>query len=499
METPGWQTEHGTKLTNLQEVLIKMISSKVVDITSFWNENVESMKWVFESFDDFQDFYGKVLGLKNPTLGKGIQIASLEHCETWRHIFIKWWIKSMRNHGAIVFVDLMDSTGTIQCCLNKEQAAGLRMEEWVELWGHIDIHRGKTEIQVDHIKRINPSQPGIMMQPRSESDPFNWNTVDHLLRNRHLYLRNPKLVAMMKFRNLLQSEMRSWFSKNDFISFDAPILTPVPLYEDDSAIKAGLSKQNVFMTQCVWYYLEAAAHGLEKVYNMGPSFRWEEGRSKRHLMEYWHIKAEWCWDNFEGVIWAVEEIIPFLTRQLKAKGGDFLEELGVTLCEDGLKAPYPRITYRECCDILAKEWFDIEFWKSLGSKEEEFLSHNFFPNQPFWVTWIPRSIEPFPYSIDPQDSEVCMVADLITSNWCGELLWVAEKIYDFDMLLERMKEKNRDTDPRYEFVREVHASWCVPHVAFWMGLERLMRWLIWNDHVRDCHGFPRIFDRIMNP
>jgi aspartyl/asparaginyl-tRNA synthetase len=55
----------------------------------------------------------------------------------------------------------------------------------------------------------------------------------------------------MKFRNLLQSEMRSWFSKNDFISFDAPILTPVPLYEDDSAIKAGLSKQNVFMTQCV--------------------------------------------------------------------------------------------------------------------------------------------------------------------------------------------------------------------------------------------------------
>lgn len=493
------EKEQASKLTSLHAALVQVVSSQVFDIISFWDENSQSMAGLFDSFDDFEHFYMKVRGLDRDNWSKRLGISSLHQDDEWTEVYIKWWIKSMRDHGGIVFVDLMDSTGTIQCCLTREQAWDLRLEEWIELGWKISFYRGKPEVQVRQIKRVNPTQPWFILQTRSETDPFNWNSVDHLLRNRHLYLRNPKLIAMMKFRNLLQNEMRSWFSKNDFVSFDAPILTPVPLYEDDSAIRADLSKQNVFMTQCVWYYLEAAAHGLEKVYNMWPSFRGEEGRSKRHLMEYWHIKAEWCWDNFEWVIWAVEEIIPFLTRQLKAKWKDFLEELGADLCEDWLKVPYPRITYRACCALLEKEWFDIQFGKSLSSKEEEFLSHKLFPNQPFWITWIPRSIEPFPYSVDPEDNEVCMVADLITSNWCGELLWVAEKIYDFDMLLERMQEKNRHDDSRYEFVREVHASWCVPHVAFWMGLERLMRWLIGNDHVRDCHGFPRIFDRIMNP
>jgi asparaginyl-tRNA synthetase len=92
-----------------------------------------------------------------------------------------------------------------------------------------------------------------------------------------------------------------------------------------------------------------------------------------------------------------------------------------------------------------------------------------------------------------------MVADLIASNGCGELLGVAEKIHDPAMLDERLKEKGKLGDPRYQFIREIHQAGCVPHIAFGMGLERLIRWLLNISHVRDTTPFPRTVKRKISP
>ena len=140
----------------------------------------------------------------------------------------------------------------------------------------------------------------------------------------------------------------------------------------------------------------------------------------------------------------------------------------------------------------------LEFGKSLGSDEEAELS-KLFPGHPFWVTGIPRSIEPFPYVIDRNDTRITRVADLIASNGYGELLGTAEKISDLRMLDERMKDKGKAGDPRFEFVRDVHQVGCVPHAAFGMGVERMIRWMLNIPHVRDAIPFPRIFKRKITP
>jgi asparaginyl-tRNA synthetase len=112
---------------------------------------------------------------------------------------------------------------------------------------------------------------------------------------------------------------------------------------------------------------------------------------------------------------------------------------------------------------------------------------------------IPRVVEPFPYVIDPNDTRVTMVADLIASNGYGELLGIAEKIHDPAMLDERLDEKDKLGEPRYQFVRDVHDAGCVPHIAFGMGLERLVRWLLNIPHVRDAIPFPRVVRRRIYP
>jgi len=46
----------------------------------------------------------------------------------------------------------------------------------------------------------------------------------------------------------------------------------------------------------------------------------EESRSKRHLMEYWHIKAELTFGDREDIISLVEDIISYLTKKCAEDG-----------------------------------------------------------------------------------------------------------------------------------------------------------------------------------
>ena len=304
-------------------------------------------------------------------------------------------------------------------------------------------------------------------------------------------------MAILKFRGELMRIIREWFYQNHFIEFDAPILTPAPLYDDKTAMSINVHNENVYLTQCAGFYLEAAAHAFERVFNMGPSFRGEESRSKRHLMEYWHIKAEIAFGNREDIIALVENIIAYITRECQTKCKNILNILGIEICTDGLKSPFPRITYEDATTYLQNNGYDAYFGRGISTAEEEELSKLY--DSPFWIVGIPRAVEPFPYVVDQSDTRVTMVADLIASNGCGELLGVAEKIHSLNMLKERMQEKNKFEDARYKFVKEVHQAGCVPHIAFGMGLERLIRWLLNLPHVRDAIPFPRVVRRNIAP
>ncbi|PIR93381.1 hypothetical protein COT99_00950 [Candidatus Falkowbacteria bacterium CG10_big_fil_rev_8_21_14_0_10_43_10] len=415
------------------------------------------------------------------------------------------WCKKVRHHKNRIFIDVVDSTGVIQVVVEKniaaqtwQEAMRVKVESAVTVRGKVLTDGERREIKCQEFKIISLATRQQSPPLRSDlMDTFDESHIAQILDNRHLYIRNPKMMAVLQFRALIKRITRQWFEKNGFIEIDAPILTPIPLYEDDTAVQVNIKGDNVFLTQCVGYYLEAAVHAFEKVYNMGPSFRGEESRSKRHLMEYWHIKAEIAFANREDIITLVESIMLFLTQSLQSEAQELVSAVGTNLCVDGLKIPFPRISYDDAIIKLQKGGSSIQYGKSIGSQEEQMLSQNFAT--PFWITDPPRSTEPFPYVVHPENSSLVMVADLIASNGYGELLGTAEKIWQLDMLDERMKEKGKFGDRRFDWVREVHEYGCVPHAAFGMGLERLIRWLLNIPHVRDTIPFPRIFRRKITP
>lgn len=416
------------------------------------------------------------------------------------------WIRRKRAYKDIVFLDIVDSTGQAQAVAQKKDVSEdtfkilktIPAESCVELSCNksFDCVKKKEGIFVYDCSVIGRWKLNLQPLPRSDFDIFSSKNANYLLRNRHLYIRNPKLIAMLKFRHQTMHAVREWFSREEFTEITAPILTKLPLYDDGSAISVQVGKNNVFLTQCVGFYLESAAAALEKVYNIGPSFRGEESRSKRHLIEYWHTKAEVAFANLEEGQKMVEDLLTHIVHSIK-NNSQVSSAMNIKSAKEILNKPYPKISYREALKLLNKSGCKIKFGESISNSEEEILSKRF--NAPFWLVGIPRAVEPFPYVINAKDEQVTRVSDLIAPRGYGELLGVAEKIFEINELKARMKEKGKLNNKNYNWVQELRNSGFFPHVGFGMGVERLMRYLLGQKHVRDMIPFPRLFRRQIYP
>lgn len=407
------------------------------------------------------------------------------------------WIRNRRHHGHITFIDVVDSTGTIQIVVDSkslpvdeyDSAISVPIESAVRILGTIATQRGKREAVAEAFEIVAVDTLNLQPQPRAGFDIFDPKMAGHIIANKAVYLREPHYMAILKFRAKVMRVVREWFELNGFLEFDAPILVLAPLYDDSTAMKINVHGQDAFLTQCAGFFLEAATMAFERVYNMGPSFRGEESRSKRHLKEYWHIKAELAFGDRDDIIEIVESLLGYLYGRLPEECAKEMEYLDATLRPGDFKVPFARITYEEAVAHVQSKGSDTVLGVGISSSDEEELAKLF--DGPFWIMGIPRNVEPFPYVIDEENPTVTKVADLIAPRGYGELCGVAEKIFEPRMLDERMDEKGKLGDPRYDFVVDVHKAACVPHIAFGMGLERLLRWLLDIQHVRDTIPFPR--------
>ncbi len=100
-------------------------------------------------------------------------------------------------------------------------------------------------------------------------------------------------------------------------------------------------------------------------------------------------------------------------------------------------------------------------------------------------------------------SEVTILGWIYTKRHHGKIIFL--DVCDSTGTIQAVVEEQRvgqiqfNLVTRYEFVRDVHRMGCVPHAAFGMGVERMIRWLLNIPHVRDAIPFPRMFRRKILP
>ena len=409
------------------------------------------------------------------------------------------WIRSVRNQKSKSFIDIEDSTDMIRLIVdNKLLGFTPKPEQSIHCVGIMDVDRlGNPQVVVSTLQLLGDVNVRISPSARASFDVFDPRNSNNVVKNKHLYIRNQKNRDILIARDLVITAVRKWFLNNGYIDVTAPILTPILLYDTSTGIDVHIKGEDVFLTQCVGFYLESAVHSLERVYNIGPSFRGAESVSKRHLMEYWHIKSELAFCDFEEYFNVVENLISFVVRYVKESGGPELAmRMNTVFCDDGIQIPFPRIEYTDAIKLLNENGIPLPFGKSLNTQAENFLSDYF--GKPFWITHKPREIEGFPYKINENDHRLTETADLIASRQMGEILGIADKITDVDMLKERLAEKGK-SEEEYKWFCELREYGTIPHCGLGMGLERLIRWLFCVPHVKDVIPFPRRINKTIYP
>jgi asparaginyl-tRNA synthetase len=192
------------------------------------------------------------------------------------------WLYNLRKSGKIVFPQLRDGTGIMQCVGVKselpeevfEALKHLTQESSLILTGRIRAEQrapGGYEMDITALETI---------QRVPESDPYPITPKDHgvefLMDRRHLWLRSRRQHAAIRVRHEVIRAIRDYFDSNGFVLVDTPIFTPAACEGTTTLFEVDyFEDEKVYLTQSGQLYNEANAMAFSKVYCFGPTFRAE--------------------------------------------------------------------------------------------------------------------------------------------------------------------------------------------------------------------------------
>jgi asparaginyl-tRNA synthetase len=276
---------------------------------------------------------------------------------------------------------------------------------------------------------------------------------------------------------------------------DAPILTGSAPEGTTELFHTEYFGRDAYLSQSGQLYAEAGALAFDKVFTFGPTFRAEESKTRRHLIEFWMLEPEMAFMHQEESLKIQEEYVAYLVQNVLDHCDYELDllERDKEVLKRYTKLPYQRISYDDAVAMLQKNNFDVEWGVDFGSPEETFLADQF--EQPVFVLNYPKKIKPFYMKPHPTRDDVVICADLLAPEGYGEIIGGSERATDYNYLLEQIKKAGLDPK-EYSWYLDLRKYGSVPHSGFGLGLERALTWICGVDHVRETIPFPRLLNRI---
>jgi asparaginyl-tRNA synthetase len=406
---------------------------------------------------------------------------------------VRGWVYRTRSSGGVVFATLRDATGVIQVTVKKgavsdtqfKDAERALIESSVVVEGKIKDDKrapGGKELAVTAFKLIHAAE--VFPITRDQSPEF-------LLDVRHLWLRSQHLTNVMKARHWIVHYLREFFDENGFYELAPPMITKAGCEGGSTLFEVDYFGEKAFLTQSGQLYNEAFITALERVFILAPSFRAEKSRTTKHLTEYWHLEEEAAWFDNDDNMRLQEEMVSFVCQTLARKQGGLLakfrkpEELLV------VEPPFPRLSYDDAAKKLKKAGLKFEWGDDFGSPHEDALTRDL--DKPLFVYNWPRRSKPF-YMAEASDGKHVLNADLLAPRGHGEIIGGSEREWDYARLVKRMKEDKLDFK-NYEWYLDLRRYGSVPHSGFGLGIERLVKWMLNLEHIRDAVPFPRVINR----
>lgn len=412
-------------------------------------------------------------------------------------VTLKGWLYNKRSSGKLVFLQLRDGTGIIQCVVFKGDVTeevfnlsdGLTQESSITVTGVVKEDKRSPlgfELGVKDVTLIQAAKD----YPISNKE----HGTAFLMDNRHLWLRSSRQVAILKIRDEIIFAIREYFRNNGFTLVDSPILTPAACEGTSTLFETDYFDQKAYLSQSGQLYAEAGAMALGKVYCFGPTFRAEKSKTRRHLTEFWMVEPEVAFNDLDDDMDLAEDFICYIVQKVLQNRQAELKilERDITKLEN-VKKPFPRISYTEAIEILNKKGNPTEWGGDIGGDEETVISQNF--DRPVMIHRYPAAIKAFYMKRDPQDAKLALAVDVIGPEGYGEIIGGSVREESYDTLVARIKEQGLPPEA-FDWYLDLRKYGSVPHAGFGMGIERMVAWVCGLHHVRETIPFARLMDRL---
>lgn len=412
-------------------------------------------------------------------------------------VTLRGWIYNAAGKGKLLFLQLRDGTGIIQCVCNRAELGDERFDQLKHLGQESSLTvegvvradpRSKLgyELQVTDATVVGPAT-GYPITPKEHGPAF---LHDH----RHLWLRSRRPHAILSVRHLVVQAIRNYFDSRGFLLLDSPIFTPNACEGTSTLFETEYFGSTAYLSQSGQLYQEAGATAFGKTYCFGPTFRAEKSGTRRHLTEFWMVEPEIAWADLDDIMDLCEDFLVEVVQHVLTHGRRHLEELerDITRLEN-VQKPFPRMSYDEACRMLETLGTPVEPEDDFGSPHETVLTQQF--DRPIMVHRYPAAVKAFYMKADPANPLRALGVDVLAPEGYGEVIGGGQREDRYDVLVQKIEEHQLPMSA-FEWYLDLRRYGTVPHGGMGAGVERLVTWICGIHHVRETIPFPRTIDRL---
>ncbi|MEQ1438271.1 aspartate--tRNA ligase [Fontimonas sp. SYSU GA230001] len=231
------------------------------------------------------------------------------------------WVHRRRDHGGVIFIDLRDREGLLQCVFDPdtkgafEAADRLRSEYVVQISGRVRLRPAGTENAQLTTGKIEVLGQSVNLLNRAETPPFHPDdeTVgeDTRLKYRYIDLRRPEMQKNLRLRHDVIKRIRDFMDANGFVDVETPILTKAtPEGARDYLVPSRTHPGQFFaLPQSPQLFKQLLMmSGLDRYYQIARCFRDEDLRADRQP-EFTQLDVETSFMSQDQIMDLIERLV----------------------------------------------------------------------------------------------------------------------------------------------------------------------------------------------
>ena len=247
---------------------------------------------------------------------------------TGQTVTVSGWVHRRRDHGGVIFIDLRDREGVLQCVFDPDTAEAfakadrLRSEYVVKITGRVrprpqgtenaNLATGKIELLGKEVELLNRAEP-----PPFQIDDDNVGE-DTRLAYRYIDLRRPQMQQNLRLRHDVIRRIRNYMDANGFVDVETPILTrATPEGARDYLVPSRTHQGSFFaLPQSPQLFKQLLmVSGLDRYYQIARCFRDEDLRADRQP-EFTQLDVETSFLSMDEIMSMIEKMFVDLFREV---------------------------------------------------------------------------------------------------------------------------------------------------------------------------------------